>query len=188
MILAHYTHPLPASYDTARIRERAQQRGPLWDDAPELYFKAFLLRERGRFGAQASSYASLYLWQQDRALRDFLVNGRYQTVIDSFGRAEIHTRLALDARKGPGRAARFAYLETLDIPPDADLNATLHAEIARNADAAGQPGTVAAVIGLDMRSWALTRIVLTERAPSADTPGMSHEILHLALPLLETLP
>jgi hypothetical protein len=53
MIIAHYGHRLPADYDIGIIRSRAHARGQLWDAVPELYFKAFLLRERGRFGASS---------------------------------------------------------------------------------------------------------------------------------------
>ena len=109
MFIAHYGHRLPADYDLSIIRNRAAQRGALWDDVPELYFKGFLLRERGQYGAISNEYSSLYLWQRDQSFRDALVGGRYKTVTDSFGRAAIETRVALDARRGGGRVARFAY-------------------------------------------------------------------------------
>ena len=48
MIIAHYAHRLPADYDIPIIRNRAAARGHLFDAIPELYFKGFLLRERGR--------------------------------------------------------------------------------------------------------------------------------------------
>ena len=102
MIIAHYAHRLPADYDIAIIRKRAKARGPHWDAMAGLHFKGFLLRERGRLGAIANEYSSFYLWQQDEAFRDALVAGRYKTVTDSFGRAAIETRVALDARKGRG--------------------------------------------------------------------------------------
>jgi len=50
MIIAHYAHRLPADYDIGIIRNRAKSRGHLFDAVPELHFKGFLLRERGRFG------------------------------------------------------------------------------------------------------------------------------------------
>ena len=59
MIIAHYGHRLPVTHDMAQIRTRARERGPLWDKTPELYFKGFLLRERGRYGAIANNYSSL---------------------------------------------------------------------------------------------------------------------------------
>jgi hypothetical protein len=187
MIIAHYAHRLPADYDIDVIRRRAGQRGPLWDAVPELYFKGFLLRERGRLGAITSEYSSLYLWRQDEAFRDFLVTGRYKSVIDSFGRAGIETRVALDARRGPARDARFAYKQQQDIPLDADLTSTFAAEIAKNREAAEQAGTVAAAVGVDAQNWRITRILLSEQEPSG-AGSEAYQILHLAKPLLGTLP
>jgi uncharacterized protein DUF4865 len=188
MITAYYAHRLPADYDVAIIRERARQRGALWNEVSELCFKAFLLRERGRFGAAASSYSSLYLWRQDEAFRDFLVSGRYKTVTDSFGRADIQTGFALDARRGSGRLARFAYKEELCIAIDADLTAAFAAEIERNRTIAEQPGSVAAVVSIDAQNWTVTRILLSENEPEGQKAGVAYQILHLARPLLETLP
>src|ERR1700744_6006716 len=109
MIIAHYAHRLPADYDISIIRNRAQARGHLFDTVPELYFKGFLLRERGRFGAIANEYSSLYLWSKDEVLRDFLEDGRFNSVAGSFGRPQIETRFVLDALKGKARQARFLY-------------------------------------------------------------------------------
>ncbi|KAA0076742.1 DUF4865 family protein [Tardiphaga sp. P9-11] len=186
MIVAHYEHRLPADYDLGLIRSRAQERGPLWDAKPELYFKGFLLRESGRFGATTSSYSSLYLWRHDEAFRDFLVNGGYKIVVDMFGRARIETRVALDARKGAGREARFAYRQDVAIPPDADLAAAMTGEIERNADLSARAGIVAAVIGLDAEKWVFIRVLLSENEQT--DAGACYQILHLAQPLLDRLP
>lgn len=188
MLLAHYVHHLPADYDMTRLHARARQRGPLWDDAPELFFKAFLLRERGEFGATANAYSSLYLWKQDAAFRDFLVNGRYHVVTESFGRAPIHTQMALDARRGPAQMARFAYIETEDIVPDVGLTDVFHHAIERNHEAAAQAGTVAAIVGVDTAAWRLTHVRLSQTLPTDDEIATCHQLLHLAQPLLETLP
>ncbi len=188
MIVAHYAHRLPGNYDIDLIRKRAKERGVLWDAVPELYFKGFLLRERGRFGAIANNYSSLYLWRQDEAFRDFLVSGRYKTVTDSFGRAEIQTRFALDARKGGGQEARFAYKDEADIPLDADLTTAFAREIERNRESAERPDIVVAAVGVDAQNWKFTRILLSSNEPNGRESGEAYEILHLARPLLDTLP
>jgi hypothetical protein len=188
MTIAHYIHRLPADYDIGIIRSRARERGALWNDVPELYFKGFLLRERGRFGAIASSYSSLYLWRTDEAFRNFLVSGRYKVVTDSFGRADIQTRFSLDARRGRADDARFIYKHEMSIPIDADLTATFAAEIALNREAAERPGTVAAIVGVDPRNWTIARILLSEQEPIGDRDVVAYEVLHLARPLLDSLP
>ncbi len=188
MTIAHYVHRLPADYDIGLIRSRARERGALWNDMPELYFKGFLLRERGRFGADASSYSSLYLWRTDDAFRNFLVSGRYKVVTDSFGRAEIETRFTVDARKGPASRALFLYKEEQSIPIDADISSVLAAEIARNRRLAERPDTAAAVVGIDPAKWIIARLLLSTQEPGGEGRGVAYEVLHLAQPLLDSLP
>jgi hypothetical protein len=188
MIIAHYANRLPEGYDCERIRALTKERGPIWDARPELYFKAFLLRETGRFGAIANSFSSLYLWRQDTAYRDWLVSGGYKIATDLYGRGEIETRIALDARKGPGEEARFVTTEDLDIPLDADLTAAFEGEIERNREIAAQSGTAAAAVGVDTWSWKFTRILISTDEPKGKDIGVAYQLLHLAQPLLDTLP
>jgi len=188
MIIAHYAHRLPADYDIQIIRSRAAARGHLFDAIPELYFKAFLLRERGRFGAIANEYSSLYLWRADKGFRDFLVDGRTKSVTDSFGRPRIETRFALDALKGDGKEARFLFRQDQDIPPDADLTSVFVGEIARNREAAQEAGVFAAAVGVDAERWKFSRILLSEKEPTGGEQGMVYQVLYLAKPLLKELP
>ena len=187
MLIAHYAHRLPANYDISIIRTRAKERGADWNHAPDLYFKGFLLRESGCNGAIANSYSSLYLWRNEQALQEFLTTGRYNIVTDSFGRAPIHTWVVLDARRGRAKHARFAYLEELAIPLDANLTRTLAEEASRNQDAACQSDVVVATVGLDTQHWRLMRVLLSENKPKAGNTATVYEILHLAAPLLQTL-
>lgn len=188
MLTAYYVHRLPADYDTGIIHRRARERGKLWDATPDLYFKGFLLREAGRHGATENNYASFYLWRHDQAFRDFLTQGHYRNVTNSFGRAGIQSQVVLDARKGGAAAqARFALLDEFDIPADADLDEALRRETARNRDEAARPGTVAAAVSLDTQRWRFTRIRLSEGEPDAPAGGTLYQILHLAQPLLHTL-
>ncbi|MDE1150610.1 MAG: DUF4865 family protein [Azospirillaceae bacterium] len=188
MLIAHYTHRLPADYDLEILRRRAAQRGPLWDNKAELYFKAFVLRAAGQDGAIANSYSAFYLWRQAAALHDFIADGTFRSVTDSFGRPVLNLRIAVDARKGPaaGAPARFLAVEHVALPLDADLPAELAAETARNRQAAQDGDTVAATSGLDTAAWTLTRLRLTAEAPAS--AGDTYQVLYLARPLLETLP
>src|SRR5215469_15916887 len=163
MIIAHYAHRLPADYNVEIIRKRAKERGELWDAVPELYFKGFLLRERGRFGASQHEYSSLYLWRRDEGFRDFLLDGRTKSVTDSFGRPQIQTRFVLDARKGEGKDMRFLYKQEQDIAPDTDLTSAFAEEIARNRLAANEAGVVASAVGVDAQNWKFTRVLLSQK-------------------------
>lgn len=188
MIIVHYTHRLPADHDLGAIRKRARERGAVWDAVPQLYFKAFLLREASHFGAIANSFSSLYLWQQDKAFRDWLLRGGYKIVTDSFGRAEIETFFALDAFRGKGGQARFLYRENLDIPPDADLTTAFAGEIELARQRAAQPDVISVVVGLDPRNWKFVRILLSQDEPNGNELGVAYQIAHLSRPLLDSLP
>jgi Domain of unknown function (DUF4865) len=187
MIIAHYAHRLPADYDLSVIRNRAKARGHLFDAIPELCFKGFLLRERGRFGAIQNEYSSIYLWRKDEGFRDFLVDGRTKSVTDSFGRPQIETRFVLDALKGSGEAARFLYKEERTIAHDTDLTSAFAEEIARNREASQQAGVVAAAVGVDAQRWTFTRVLLSEREPEGAKGEEAYQVLYLAKPLLAEL-
>ena len=188
MIIAHYAHRLPADYDIGVIRDRAGRRGHLFDAIPELYFKAFLLRERGRFGASQNEYSSLYLWRKDEGFRDFLLDGRTKSVTDSFGRPLIETRFVLDAHKGSSDQPRFLYKQEQDIPIDTDLTSAFAEEIARNREAAKEAGVVASAVSIDAQNWKFTRVILSEQGPTGRGQGTSYQVLYLAQPLLKELP
>jgi hypothetical protein len=188
MIIVHYAHRLPADHDLGALRRWLKERGAVWDAVPELYFKAFLLREASRFGAIANNFSSLYLWPHDKAFRDWLVRGGYKIVTDPFGRAEIETFFALDAFRGKAGEARFLYRDDIAIAFDADLTDAFAREIERAREDATQPDVVAAIVGLDPRNWKFVRVLLSEAEPDASARGVAYQVAHLSRPLLGTLP
>jgi hypothetical protein len=188
MIVVHYAHRLPADHDLAALRRWVKERGTIWDAVPELYFKAFLLREAGRFGAMANDFSSLYLWPQDKPFRDWLVRGGYRIVTDIFGRAQIETFFALDAFRGKGSDARFLYRDDIAIPLDADLTDAFAREIELTRERATQPDVISAIVGLDPRNWKFVRVLVSEAEGDASACGVAYQIAHLSRPLLDTLP
>jgi hypothetical protein len=187
MLAKQYSHRLPADYDMAVIRQRAAQRGPLWDATQGLAFKGFVAQERGRHGAVGNLYASVYLWLDTGEAASFLMGERFQSVIDSFGRPSIETWLPLDARAGRAERAQALYREELPIADGADRQALWSAEIERNSALARDADTVAAVSALDLAAWRLIRLTLSASPIDARRPGSAYEVLHLAHPGLASL-
>jgi hypothetical protein len=188
MIIVHYAHRLPADHDLGALRRWLKERGAVWDAVPELYFKAFLLREAGRFGAIANNFSSLYLWPHDKAFRDWLVRGGYRIVTDPFGRAEIETFFALDAFRGEAGEARFLYRDDIAIALDADLTDAFAREIELARERATHADVVSAIVGLDPRNWKFVRVLMSEAEPDASARGIAYQIAHLSRPILDTLP
>ena len=188
MIIVHYGHRLPVDHDLGALRRWVKERGAVWDAVPDLYFKAFLVREAGRFGATANNFSSLYLWPQDKSFRDWLVRGGYKVITDIYGRAEIDTFSALDAFRGEAGEARFLYRDDIAIPLDADLTDAFAREMELARERATQPDVVSAVVGLDPSNWRFVRVLLSEAEPHGNAHGVAYQVAHLSRPLLDTLP
>ncbi|MCJ2014859.1 DUF4865 family protein [Methylobacterium sp. J-076] len=182
MILARYRHRLPADYDLGRIRSRIAARGPAWDLAPGLVFKAFTLEDR-RQGARENAYSSLYLWQDAGAAADFLAGPGFAAVLEAFGRPRIDLWLPFDVRIGAAGHARSLAITDHTLPPEADLGAGRREEAARGRTLCGEPDVLAVLHGLDPAGWRLTRFVLRAGEPAAG----AGEIVHLAAPGLAAL-
>jgi hypothetical protein len=182
MLAKQYSHRLPADYNMNVIRQRAAERGPLWDDTEGLAFKAFVVQTRGQHGAVSNLYASVYLWHDVQAATDFVLGERFDSVINSFGRPSIETWLPMDARKGPAQQALNLYREELPFAETADRRALVSAEIERNQGIAQRSDTVAVVTAIDVASWTLVRLTLSSAAPDSGHAGVAYEVLHLARP------
>ncbi len=187
MFAKQYSHRLPSTYDMGIIRERATRRGPLWDATEGLGFKAFVVRERGRYRATANVYAAVYLWLDVEQTADFFMGSRFQNVIDDFGRPEVETWLPLDASKGPAQRALALYRDEQPIG-EQDNRAELRAALTeQNRRIAEQEDTVAVVSALDVANWKLIRLTLSSSAPVATAGRTVYEVLHLARPGVASL-
>ncbi|WP_341312622.1 DUF4865 family protein [Paraburkholderia sp. IMGN_8] len=187
MFAKQYSHRLPSSYDMEIIRQRAAQRGPLWDATEGLGFKAFVVRERGRYGASANVYSAVYLWLDAARTADFFMGSRFQNVIDDFGRPEVETWLPLDARKGPAQQAQTLYREEQPIGEHDDRVELRAAYAAQNRRIAEQDDTVAVVSALDIANWRLIRLTLSSATPAGTAGRTVYEVLHLARPGIASL-
>lgn len=187
MFAIQYSHRLPADYDVQRIRDRAAQRGPLWDDAEGLVLKAFVATERGRHGAESNVYASVYLWADSAALARFLADGRFSSVIDSFGRPAIETWLPIQAHRGPAQSARTLYREEYEIAPSSKGIPDAIADIAPARDIVRRADTLATWTVLEPTTWRLIRFTLSADEPDPRHAGKHYEVLHLAKPGLAKL-
>ncbi|NBF06734.1 DUF4865 family protein [Pseudomonas sp. Fl5BN2] len=180
MFAKQYCHRLPADYPMSIIRQRAAERGPLWDRVEGLVFKVFAGRERGVHGASENLYASLYLWQDAAGAGKLLMGPGFQGVIDSFGRPHIESWLPLDWRRGPAQQALSLYREVQAIEPGADRQQLLAAEVQRNQQLADAPETFAVFLALDLQAWQLLRFSLSAQPPQP-RPGVEcYEVLYLA--------
>lgn len=182
MILARYRHRLPTDYDLGLIRARIAARGPTWDAAPGLIFKAFTLEDRSR-GASENAYSSFYLWRDTGAAAAFFAGPGFAAVVQAFGRPRTDLWLPFDVQTGPAAQARSLSIRHRSLPLEADLDAERHADAAWGASLRTEPDVLAVLCGLDPASWRVTRFALRAGEPAFG----DGEILHLASPGLAEL-
>ncbi|MDN7182865.1 DUF4865 family protein [Caballeronia sp. SEWSISQ10-4 2] len=187
MLIKQYEHRLPSDYDMSKIRERGRTRGLVWDNAEGLAFKAFALRERGKYGAHYNAYTSIYLWLNEDEAARFVTGPRFKPVVESFGRPPIQTWLHLAVHTGqPGRVLSI-YREDVPVDEGVDLGDLSSAEIKRNAQVATRDDIVVSLVGLDVLNWKLSRFTLSSAPLHAIEGVAGYEIAYLAAPGLQRL-
>jgi hypothetical protein len=193
MIIKQYVITLPADYDMGSIRTRVATRGPSFDTLPGLGIKAFLIRERGRFGAESNQYAPVYLWPAVQPIWGFVAGDGMAGIIESFGRPPIANWLGLafarSDRKHSLAGLCSVTRETETIEPGTDLAGLRQDEIdtARKL-VRDTPDLVIRAVGLNPDNWSLVRFDYWARKQDALAGHRhSYEVLHVSAPNPEAL-
>ncbi len=83
MLAMHYAIPLSGADQVAAVRDRAAERGPLFDGMAGLGVKLFLVDPID------PCYATFYLWREADAALGFLDGGFFRALSEAFGRPEV---------------------------------------------------------------------------------------------------
>jgi hypothetical protein len=193
MFIKQYQINLPADYDMQIIRNRVANKGASFDTFAGLGLKCFLIREKGKFGAQSNQYAPAYLWPQVEAMWAFLAGPGFSGIKDAFGVPWVETWagfvFARSGRSSDPRSIATVTREQQTLPPDTDLVELRRREsAAARAQLDGSKGLLARAVGLDPRSWQLVRFDYWEQ-PQAELPAHLHsyEVLHVSAPAFDQL-
>jgi hypothetical protein len=188
MIIKQYVVTLPADDDMRIIRKRVADRGARFDTFPGLGIKVFLIRERGRFGAESNQYAPAYLWPSVEPMWGFIAGEGFAGIIDSFGWTPIHNWLGL-AYARSDRGSSLAELASVtremeSVEPGTDLASLRRREIDRTRQIVGDtPDLLIRAVGLNPDSWSLVRFdYWTRKQDALAAQQHSYEVLHVSAP------
>jgi hypothetical protein len=192
MIVKQYTVTLPADYDMAIIRNRVASKGPGFDDFPGLGLKIFMIREKGRFGAESNQYAPVYLWPEIEPMWGFVAGDGFRGILDAFGRVPIRYWLGFAYARAEGidlMSIRSVSREEARIDPGTDLAGLRRNELEQaRAAVASTAGLLARAVGVDTECWSLVRFDYWAREQSSLPEGTrSYEALHISAPDAEKL-
>lgn len=186
MIIKQYTVTLPADYDMGVIRRRVATKGPGFDHFPGLGVKVFMIREKGRFGAESNQYAPIYLWPAVEPMWGFIAGDGFKGIIDSFGWTSIRCWLGLAFARRDGldwTAIQSVSREEELIAPGTNLSAMRTLETEQTRDTVRRPELAARAVGVDTKDWALVRFDYWMEPQSPDRGGPPRfEALHVSAP------
>jgi hypothetical protein len=188
MIVKQYVITLPADYDMRIIRTRVATKGASFDTFPGLGIKVFMIRERGRFGAESNQYAPVYLWPSVEPIWGFIAGDGFAGIIQSFGRPSIQNWLGLAFARSD-LAFSLAELgsvtrETETIEPGTDLSDLRKGEIdSARKIVRDTPELVIRAVGLNPDSWSLVRFdYWTGKHGTIVGQRQGYEVLHVSAP------
>ncbi|MEU9399870.1 DUF4865 family protein [Streptomyces sp. NPDC048242] len=184
-----YEVTLPADYDMTVIRDRVDRLGHLLDGWEGLGLKAYLIRERGRYGSPVNQYAPFYLWNSFDGMNRFLWGGGFQGLANDFGRPPVRqwTGLAYERGSTSPASAAFAVRHRQPVPEGVELGPFMEAAVAEAVRLAGEDGAVLAAAAVDAHRWELVHFSLWDHeSPKAE--GDLFQVRHLSAPGLDRLP
>ncbi|MED1203277.1 DUF4865 family protein [Heyndrickxia acidicola] len=122
MIEMQYKIILPRNYDMDIIRKRVQDNGHKTDGFPGLLFKAYLITEANKNGNAYNSYAPLYVWNDTQGMNQFIFEGFYDNILDSFGWQHIQIGIPLSIHLAKDfKKSRYVLENSGDIPESPSL-------------------------------------------------------------------
>ena len=164
MLLMQYRFDLEDDHDMKALRERVSVIGSGFNSLAGLVQKAFLVSNLAN--GRPNRYAPFYVWQDEEAMRAFLLSDAFARVCAKYGRPKVRTWMTIHSRTGgfahmPGQATQ----EFIPIEPSTDLSALASEERAK-ADAVGRDGKLHSIhIGLDTTMWQLVRTCFWHQPP-----------------------
>ncbi|MFC4786336.1 DUF4865 family protein [Nocardioides sp. MAHUQ-72] len=190
MQLMQYEITLPADYDMGIIRHRVATRGSKTDEFPDLGFKAYLVRERGRYGSPVNQYAPFYAWAGPGGMNQFLFGPPFEGIRADFGRPAVRTWQTVGVFNGPAAAPMptAATRDVAAIDPAEELDEVVSRLLAEATALAHEPDLNAVAVGIDPFTWQQVRFALWTSEPPHEEPGDRYEVLHLSQPHRRGLP
>jgi hypothetical protein len=94
MIGMQYKITLPSDYNMEIIKTRVKENGNKTDGFRGLLFKCYLIQQKNVDGFE-NAYAPLYVWNDSNGMNDFIFDGYFDNIIQSFGWQSINIGIPL---------------------------------------------------------------------------------------------
>lgn len=170
-----YRIDLPKDYNMDIIKQRVNENGSKTDGFPDLLFKAYLITEK-ETGCLANSYCPLYVWKNTNGMTEFIFDGYFDNIINSFGwkKIEIGITAKLNLSNSFHRS-KFVLEEYHDISEQSALKQF-------DFEAKSHSGELGSLIIYNPEKWKYVTFTFFEKKPSITNSNLKiYSILHLSL-------
>ena len=186
MLLMQYRFDLADDHDMGSVRERISVLGPSFNSLAGLVQKAFLVSSLAN--GRPNRYAPFYVWQNDEAMRAFLLSDAFARLCAKYGRPKVRAWMTIHSKTGDAsRMPEQATQEFISVDPSTDLGLLASHERTK-VETAGHDESLHSIhIGLDTATWQLIRTCFWHQPPETKQGVDAYDIEYLAFPRNEYL-
>lgn len=153
MITMQYNISLPSDYDMEIIKNRVRNNGSKTDAFPDLYMKAYLIAEKTKYNNSVNQYAPFYLWEKEEGMNQFLLDGPFHAILNSFGRPIVYNWMVLHAHVNKIAQQQFAIVQIAPIHASLDFRLLCTHEEENYRRWIDEKSTTAYITAYNPQSW-----------------------------------
>jgi hypothetical protein len=183
MIAMNYQIKLPADYDMEIIKNRVRNNGYKTDGFQDLFLKAYLIAEKGQYRNIQNEYSPFYVWNKTDGMNSFLLDGPFNSILDSFGWTQVNTWNVLHQHISVQDKNQYAVIFYKKKEPKTDFSKFCKTEKQLFLDTVGIPNTTAYIIAYNPTEWKTCHFLMStdvEQAKENANNSLVYELYHLS--------
>ena len=171
-----YKITLAGDYDMEIIKKRVKENGYKTDGFKDLLFKCYLIQEKNLDGFE-NLYAPFYLWKESEGMNEFIFDGYYDNILQSFGWQNINIGIPMkvDLQENYGEA-KFLLEISDEIKPSLSLK-----DVGESLKRSGQddPDICGNICIYNPDKWRYSQFLFLKDRPQQQA-GNLYQILHIS--------
>jgi len=181
MLAMQYTIKLSSDFSDELVNKRVKKRSKLFDELGGMVHKSFLYNPADKL------YAPFYIWENNVAAKQFLLNDLFRGVVDTFDRPRVRTWMVVHGKYGLSKIKpEFAAVESDIIDSESHIPEIVTIEEENEKELLKNPDLYFYALALDMDRWEMIRYTLWKDQSSAKLSGadciQTYGVLHVSKP------
>lgn len=164
---------LPDNFDMNIIRKRVEENGYKTDGFTDLLFKAYLISESNHAGS-CNEYAPLYLWKTHHGMNQFIFNGFYDNILNSFGWQHINISIPMQYELSDHfQSSQYVLEKSFNIAPTQHMKPLTYSY--------EDPFCTGKVLTYNPDKWQYHEYYFFQTLPEKNIEDKIYQILHISM-------